>query len=523
MKRLISCILLLSLLLSLAATAGAEFYDEKDFPAKYRPAIDYVAEKGIISGFPDRTFKAAETLTRAQAAKILCVALEGAEKANAVKPAATEFTDVPQTHWASGYVAYCAKKSIVAGVGSGKYDPDGKLSSAAFAQMLLVAYGHDPAAEGLVGAQWAENTDKALKASGNDVNVGTVDTKALDRAVACQLTENFVRAAEEKALEAQGYPMTTYALTDKQNYRVLGRAVYDDKGLICDFSASGVEFTLDCAGTIWVTLSSSNEAGTRFRVYVDGIPGESITFTDEMPTHPMYADVKPGVHTIRVVKDVPATAVTMRLEQIAVCSKKETIKPTAEKSFYMEVIGDSITGGSGLYGPGPTTTNSSTAALSFATLAADMLGADLSIVSRGGIGLVKTTGGATIGTLYDYQNYYRDKETKYSFARKPNVVVVAIGTNDKADVPNFAELLTNFIDQIRTRYNDKSLKIVVMYHMMNERHIEDFEKVAAADPLCWATKMTKNQEGYGKHPSADAHKQYAMQLAVLIKGVIGLK
>ena len=523
MKRAILFLLTLALLLAVVAPVGAEFYDDKDFPVKYRAAIDYVAEKGIISGFPDRTFKPNDTLTRAQAAKILCVALEGAEKANAVTQTATEFADVPQTHWASGYVAYCAKKSIVAGVGAGKYDPDGKLSSAAFAKMLLVAYGHDPAAEGLVGAQWAENTDKSLKASGGDKNVDAVNTSPVSRAVACQLTENFVRTAEEKALAEQGYPMTSFPLTEKQNFRTLGRTVYADDGLICDFSASGVEFTLDCAGTIWVTLSSSNEVGTRFRVYVDGVPGESITFTDEAPTHPMFANVKPGVHTIRVVKDVPATEVTMKLLSIDVCAKKETIKPTAQKSFYMEVIGDSITGGSGLWGPGPSTSNSSTAALSFGVLAADMLGADLSIVSRGGIGLVKTTGGATISTLYDYQNYYRDKETKYQFTRKPNVVVVAIGTNDKADVPDFAGHLTKFIDQIRTSYNDKSLKIVLMYHMMNERHIEDFEKVAAADPLCWAMKMTKNQEGYGKHPSADAHKQYAMQLAVMLKGVIGLK
>ena len=519
MKKAILFLLALVLLLTAAATAGAEFYDEEILPVKFRTAVDYAAGKGIISGFPDKTFKPNDKLTRAQAAKILCVALEGTAKANAVAAADTDFTDVPSTHWASGYVAYCAGKKIVAGMGNGRFDPEGQLSSAAFAKMMLVAYGHDPEAEGLVGAQWVENTQKSLKATGFDKDVGTIKTVAMSRAVACQLVYNFVREEEEKEQMEKGYPFTTFELTDQQNFRVLGRAVYAQNGLICDFSSSGVEFTLDCAGTIWATLQVPDVIGTRFRAYVDGKPGEAITFSSKYPTQPLFSNIEPGVHTIRVVKDVPATDVVMTLQSISVCAKPETIKPTAQRKYYIECIGDSITSGSGIYGPGPDNTNSSTSAMAYGVLTADLLNADYSLVCRGGIGLAKKIGGVTMNELYDYENYYRDKETKYAFTRKPNAVVIALGANDK-DETGWEDLMKKFISQVRSRYNDQSLKIVLIYNMMSDRHTEACEKIAKEDPLCWVLKLPQNNDGYGGHPSANAQLSYAMQLSILLKSIL---
>ncbi len=95
MKKLLCVLLVLTLLFGLAATAGAEFFDEKNFSDQRRTAIDYAAGKRIITGYPDRNFKPNLVLTRAQAAKILCVALEGEEQANAVKAGESGFDDVP--------------------------------------------------------------------------------------------------------------------------------------------------------------------------------------------------------------------------------------------------------------------------------------------------------------------------------------------------------------------------------------------------------------------------------------------
>ena len=178
MKRITAIILAVVLLFALVPAAGAAFTDAAKIGADNKAAVDFVSEKKIISGFPDGSFRPQETLTRAQASKILCVALEGAEKADALTKTETGFADVPASNWAAKYVAYCADKGIVAGVGTGKFDPDGKLSAAAFGKMLLVAYGKAKAEE-LVGAKWLENTQKALKENALDEGVAPVENSPM--------------------------------------------------------------------------------------------------------------------------------------------------------------------------------------------------------------------------------------------------------------------------------------------------------------------------------------------------------
>ncbi|MDR2530426.1 MAG: S-layer homology domain-containing protein [Oscillospiraceae bacterium] len=46
------------------------------------------------------------------------------------------FLDVPETHWASAYVAAAYERGIVNGVGGYKFDPDGAVTRAAFVTML---------------------------------------------------------------------------------------------------------------------------------------------------------------------------------------------------------------------------------------------------------------------------------------------------------------------------------------------------------------------------------------------------
>ncbi|MBR3850129.1 MAG: S-layer homology domain-containing protein, partial [Oscillospiraceae bacterium] len=142
MKKLLALLLALVTLLSALPLAGAAFKDEGFIAEEYQKAVAAVSEMGIINGFEDGSFGPKKTLTRAQAAKILCVMLEG-EKESALTKTETGFSDVPATHWAAKYVAYCVDKGIVAGVGDGKFDPNGQLSAAAFAKMLLVAIGTD--------------------------------------------------------------------------------------------------------------------------------------------------------------------------------------------------------------------------------------------------------------------------------------------------------------------------------------------------------------------------------------------
>ena len=70
--------------------------------------------------------------------------------------AGAAFTDVPQDHWANPYVEVMTQKGVVTGVGNGRFNPDGNLSTAEFAVMLTQAFCPKEVADPEEGADWWE-------------------------------------------------------------------------------------------------------------------------------------------------------------------------------------------------------------------------------------------------------------------------------------------------------------------------------------------------------------------------------
>ena len=193
MKKIIALALAVVMVMSMVCFAGAEeFTDAAQIDKMNTEAVTVLSEMGIIAGMGDGTFGPAATLTRAQAAKIICYMLLGKDKAEALAPADGKFSDVPASHWSNKYVAYCADQGIVAGIGSGKFGPNNKLTGYAFGKMLLCgAAGFDAASNGLTGNDWDSNTRKLL-AENNLLGNANVTAKDLDRQSACHLALNFL-------------------------------------------------------------------------------------------------------------------------------------------------------------------------------------------------------------------------------------------------------------------------------------------------------------------------------------------
>lgn len=111
MRRLVGVFLVLVWLAAAAwaEVTAAEFTDVKKSHWAY-PAIEEVVDKyHIMSGFPDRTFQGAKTLSRYELAAALTkvVAVIESEKHVDLKSPAESpqtFTDVPAGHWAAGAV-----------------------------------------------------------------------------------------------------------------------------------------------------------------------------------------------------------------------------------------------------------------------------------------------------------------------------------------------------------------------------------------------------------------------------------
>ncbi len=118
------------------AYAGNGF---RDVPANYWAAneINYLAEKGIISGFPDGTFKPEQGVTREQFAKLVVVA----KNLPLVKPAVPTFSDVSPSRWSYPYVEAAAKAGYIKGIGGGKFGPTLGIRRCDLAVLLIRVLG----------------------------------------------------------------------------------------------------------------------------------------------------------------------------------------------------------------------------------------------------------------------------------------------------------------------------------------------------------------------------------------------
>jgi peptidoglycan/xylan/chitin deacetylase (PgdA/CDA1 family) len=131
--------------------------------------INYLAQRGLITGYPDGTYHPWEPVTRAQAAYITVRALGlGA-------PAVVEnsFYDVPTDHWAYSAVMTVAKAGYLAGYPDGTFRPDQYISRAEAAALAVslstapVSPTSPPELKDVPAEHWAASQIQAALAAGS--------------------------------------------------------------------------------------------------------------------------------------------------------------------------------------------------------------------------------------------------------------------------------------------------------------------------------------------------------------------
>ena len=141
-KRAVSLLLAISMmigLLSLGFAAGSQFADD-DGSGTWAWAGTYIYdcyERNIINGYEDGTYLPDKTLTRAEAAKIIAIAMDLDIETEAV----SSFQDVADDNWAVPYIEACAEASIISGYEDGTFLPSKSVSRAEMAKMIAVALG----------------------------------------------------------------------------------------------------------------------------------------------------------------------------------------------------------------------------------------------------------------------------------------------------------------------------------------------------------------------------------------------
>lgn len=120
--------------------ANPTFTDVKDIPSHhfYDAVMDFTA-RGMISGYPDGTFKPGQSITRQDAAKLLALAL-GLDTKNVKNPG---FKDVSKTSPYYGHIAALVEAGIISGFEDNTFKPGASLSRAQMAKMIVLGFEFD--------------------------------------------------------------------------------------------------------------------------------------------------------------------------------------------------------------------------------------------------------------------------------------------------------------------------------------------------------------------------------------------
>ena len=148
MKKILALILVFSLALGTFSFAAAAPPDVEG--TEFEGPVAKLVALGIISGFPDGTYRPGEPVTRAQFAKIIVTAL-GVDETAGFAADDTKFEDVAADHWAAGFVNVAVDLGIIAGYPDGTFLPEREVSYAEAIKMIVAALGYTPKANDLGG------------------------------------------------------------------------------------------------------------------------------------------------------------------------------------------------------------------------------------------------------------------------------------------------------------------------------------------------------------------------------------
>lgn len=342
--------------------------------------------------------------------------------------------------------------------------------------------------------------------------------------------------------------ITVNLASDYDKVKTLGRVSYSDKGIICDHSASGIEFTGKMTGAVYVNMVTSGvKSGcttTYFTVYIDG-ERQAIRFSVEPGSESLKIanfTGEPAEHTIRLVKQTESNYTLCELRSIKF--EGEIMDPPADNDLYIEFIGDSLTCGMGNIGQNgddkPQTPIWEDASQSYGYMVANDLGADYSIVSESGIGIA----GSWFDPLFPFYTKASYSRTKMMpsytddhafFLRTPDVVVINLGTNDyfvhndkdpNMSKPEDVERMTGeFIELVRDSYGE-NMPIVWVHGFVGtfllDRITAAINKLGGEDAGIYITSVTKNTDGAQGHPTVEGHRKAADEVIAFMnsKGLL---
>lgn len=243
MKKALVVLLAVAMVFAFATSAMA-FSDISAEASKTQDAINRFAAYGVINGYEDGTFGPDNTITRAEFATIVIRYTGNEILADALKTAASEFTDVKAGEWYAGYVNAAVALGYFQGMGDGTF---GVAANVTYDQVVTVMLRLAGYTDALPGA-WPYNyiaqaskvglvqaaTDFAAGSAATRKDVVLIAAEALDAKTVAynDTTKKFVEEAATvkaayNALKDAAAAELTLTYDAKKGVLVNGKALAD--------------------------------------------------------------------------------------------------------------------------------------------------------------------------------------------------------------------------------------------------------------------------------------------------------
>lgn len=258
MKRIITyLIIILCIFSSIVFAEGKDYLNEFSDVSTWHWAyetIQKLSSKGIISGYPDGSFKPSNTITRAEATKIIMAALEP----NGVFPyPIEEYPDVPTNHWANRYVVN--GRLYVAPYDDGFFRPDQAITRLEFSNAV---------------AKCIKNLNYTIE---SDTNTDTIELTDIDNLneedinnIKLLIKLGIINGYEDKSFRPNNF------LTRAEACKVLSLSlIYKDKGLDDVISQTTSWYELDTVSGWHNPLQFDNEGNIKYFIRT-GRDGNSV-------------------------------------------------------------------------------------------------------------------------------------------------------------------------------------------------------------------------------------------------------
>lgn len=322
--------------------------------------------------------------------------------------------------------------------------------------------------------------------------------------------------------------------------KLSGRTVFDGNtrwlGYTC--SSASFVFTGTKARVTLVPEVYDDEAELPFfMITVNG--GEVVKqVLSERQTFDVFSSDVPAECEVTITKLSEAAFSSIGIESIDTVSY-DACRPSADRKMKIEFIGDSLTCGYGVLADGPNvpfSTADEDGTKAYASLTAERLGADYSIIAMNGIGVLsryspkheKNTDGVLMPELYRYADMFRSPDIMWdSGGFQPDICVIALGANDNSytsGIPEreaeFSEAYRSFIGEVRA---ENPYAYILCVSGIQQSNLADV--IEAAQAVYSADTGDKNigffrfgpqmeSEGYGSdyHPSAVSQQRFSDEL-----------